>query len=289
MSGIIYLVQPAELVGTKRYKIGCSKKTTLDRVKNGYKKGTRYLHIAECDEPHKTEEKIKEIFNNKFTLIAGNEYYEGDELIMKQEFINLIMKRQQIYEQIKSYPINKETLCFPLYSKNKKVGGCNYDNPICDHCNDTGTQYWSDDVYGFCHWCEKGDEKKIRDELFACKSISGNPSDAYACFSEEKAELMTVLLQKNKSEFISLIKKYNDDHSYGVNIINNYLIDKIINCDFLKGINHLYIHHGTLIIELNNTDVLYINNNTNINIIKQIWNNIRGNSDAHDMKIIKTK
>lgn len=90
MSGIIYLVQPAELIGTKRYKIGCSKKTTLDRVKNGYKKGTRYLHIAECNEPHKTEGKIKEIFNNKFTLIAGNEYYEGDELIMKQEFINVL-------------------------------------------------------------------------------------------------------------------------------------------------------------------------------------------------------
>mgnify|MGYP006090550431 CR=1 FL=1 len=43
MEGIIYLIQPAELVGTNRYKIGCSKKPNLDRVKKGYKKGTRYL------------------------------------------------------------------------------------------------------------------------------------------------------------------------------------------------------------------------------------------------------
>ncbi len=38
-SGIIYMVQPAELVGTPRYKIGCSEKKTLDRCRNGYKKG----------------------------------------------------------------------------------------------------------------------------------------------------------------------------------------------------------------------------------------------------------
>lgn len=30
--GIIYLIQPSELVGTNRYKIGCSTKTSLDRV-----------------------------------------------------------------------------------------------------------------------------------------------------------------------------------------------------------------------------------------------------------------
>lgn len=99
MKEIIYLVQPAELVGTNRYKFGCSKKTSLDRVKKGYKIGTRYLHIAECEEPHKTEGKIKEIFNKKFKLIAGNEYYEGDELIMKTEFINLIMKEQETYKE----------------------------------------------------------------------------------------------------------------------------------------------------------------------------------------------
>ena len=31
--GIVYLVQPAELVGTDRYKVGGSNKPTLDRLK----------------------------------------------------------------------------------------------------------------------------------------------------------------------------------------------------------------------------------------------------------------
>ena len=38
-NGIIYLIQPKELLKTCRYKIGCSKKHSLDRCKNGYKSG----------------------------------------------------------------------------------------------------------------------------------------------------------------------------------------------------------------------------------------------------------
>ena len=115
MPGIIYLIQPAELVGTKRYKIGCSKKSNLDRVKT-YKKGTRYLLVAECEEPHKTESSIKTIFNDKFTLIAGKEYYEGEESNMKQEFINIInnysneIKEEKYTEQLSNEQIStKET------------------------------------------------------------------------------------------------------------------------------------------------------------------------------------
>jgi uncharacterized C2H2 Zn-finger protein len=85
--GIIYMVQPAELVGTSRYKIGCSEKKTLDRCRNGYKKGTRYIVIMECVEPFKIERKIKETFNKKFKLVAGKEYFEGDENEMKKEFL----------------------------------------------------------------------------------------------------------------------------------------------------------------------------------------------------------
>jgi hypothetical protein len=54
--GMIYLVQPAELLETDRYKIGCSSKNNLDRIKS-YKKGTRYIHISECNEPYKLEDK----------------------------------------------------------------------------------------------------------------------------------------------------------------------------------------------------------------------------------------
>jgi hypothetical protein len=87
--GIIYLVQPAELIGTNRYKIGCSENTELDRVKKGYKKGTRYILIMECDNPFVLEKQIKKIFNENFKLIAGYEYFEGEEEIMKEKFFKL--------------------------------------------------------------------------------------------------------------------------------------------------------------------------------------------------------
>ena len=87
--GIIYLIQPAELVKTNRYKIGCSKSPNLDRCKNGYKKGSRYIIIMECNNPHILEKNIKDNFNKLFKLIAGNEYFEGDENIMKETFLHL--------------------------------------------------------------------------------------------------------------------------------------------------------------------------------------------------------
>ena len=56
--GIIYFIQPSELVGTGRYKIGCSKSPDLDRCKNGYKKGSRYICIMECINPILLERKF---------------------------------------------------------------------------------------------------------------------------------------------------------------------------------------------------------------------------------------
>lgn len=88
-TGLIYLVQPAELVGTQRFKIGCSSTNRLDRVKS-YRKGTRYLHISECENPLKLEKIIKESFNKKFILIAGREYFEGDEQEMCKLFSEIL-------------------------------------------------------------------------------------------------------------------------------------------------------------------------------------------------------
>ena len=85
--GIIYLIQPCELIGTKRYKIGCSSKNNLDRCINGYTKGSRYIYIMECSNPFILKNKIKKNFINKFKLIAGNEYFEGDEDDIIDEFI----------------------------------------------------------------------------------------------------------------------------------------------------------------------------------------------------------
>jgi hypothetical protein len=98
--GIIYFLQPCELVGTYRYKIGCSKICNLNRCQTGYRKGTRYLCIMECINPLELERNIKNLFNKKFKIIAGNEYFEGDEKIMLKLFIEIVMKNQELSGKI---------------------------------------------------------------------------------------------------------------------------------------------------------------------------------------------
>lgn len=91
-NGIIYFIQPSELVGTNRYKIGCSNSPKLDRPYNGYRKGTRYISINECVGPLILEQKIKDQFNKLFKLISGKEYFEGDEYLMKYTFMQILEK-----------------------------------------------------------------------------------------------------------------------------------------------------------------------------------------------------
>ena len=87
--GIVYLVQPAELVGTNRYKIGCSADSeSLKRIVNGYKKGTRYLHICDCVDHVDAEKQLICVFKTKFSLIAGHEYFQGDEIDIRTCFVN---------------------------------------------------------------------------------------------------------------------------------------------------------------------------------------------------------
>jgi hypothetical protein len=65
--GIIYFIQPVEYIETNTYKIGCSKNPNLDRCKNGYKKGSRFLCIMECNYPIELERKIR-LVRKSFTF-----------------------------------------------------------------------------------------------------------------------------------------------------------------------------------------------------------------------------
>jgi hypothetical protein len=94
--GILYLIQPAEYIGTHCYKIGCSSKSSIGRVKYGYKKGTRYLIILECENAFDIEKILKEIFNENFTLFAGREYFKGDENEMLKLFYNTYLTNKNI-------------------------------------------------------------------------------------------------------------------------------------------------------------------------------------------------
>lgn len=45
--GLIYLIQPDYLIGTNKYKIGCSRSTNLDCCINRYEKSTRYILVLQ--------------------------------------------------------------------------------------------------------------------------------------------------------------------------------------------------------------------------------------------------
>ena len=87
-TGIVYLIQPEELLLTNRYKIGCSNKKGLSRL-SSYKKNTRYICTMECKNPFELETILKKKFNEKYKLIAGKEYFEGIENEIFNYFINI--------------------------------------------------------------------------------------------------------------------------------------------------------------------------------------------------------
>ena len=125
MTGIVYLIQPSELVGTDRYKIGCSNSPTLKRCQTGYRNGTRYICIMECDEPMKVETELKKAFGDRFKLIAGTEFFQGDEFEMLNLFFQIVSenKRPQVND-----PLEDIHRLFPVVppSKSKYVEFVNH-------------------------------------------------------------------------------------------------------------------------------------------------------------------
>ena len=90
--GIVYLIQPSELVGTERYKLGCSGKSCTQRL-SAYKKGTRVLCVNLVKKPFFVEKKLKESFLQEFDVVAGNEYFiTNDERKMYLKFHEIVGK-----------------------------------------------------------------------------------------------------------------------------------------------------------------------------------------------------
>jgi hypothetical protein len=89
-NGIVYFIQPGELIETDVYKVGYSSKLDLRRVLS-YKKNTNYLSIIQCNNALKCEEEIKIKFKENFILHAGNEFFKGnkkDMLFMFNTIVN---------------------------------------------------------------------------------------------------------------------------------------------------------------------------------------------------------
>jgi hypothetical protein len=52
--GVIYLIQPKELIGTRTYKIGCLRNHNIDELQ-----GSRIVCIIECDNQYNVKHYIK--------------------------------------------------------------------------------------------------------------------------------------------------------------------------------------------------------------------------------------
>lgn len=93
--GLLYFIQPAELVGTTRYKIGRSSKDDLSRLR-AYRVGTRMIMILECENDIEIEEKLIAAFNAQFPRVAGKEWFEGNEKDMRKLFYDLVTQTEKL-------------------------------------------------------------------------------------------------------------------------------------------------------------------------------------------------
>jgi hypothetical protein len=92
--GLLYFIQPAELVGTTRYKIGRSSKNDLSRLR-AYRTGTRMILILECENDIQIEAMLIDAFNSQFPRVAGKEWFEGNEKDMRALFYDIVMQNEK--------------------------------------------------------------------------------------------------------------------------------------------------------------------------------------------------
>jgi hypothetical protein len=94
-SGIIYLIQPAEYVGTSIFKVGCSEKNDLSALFS-YRSGSRHLVVLGSDNPRCVKSLITTRFNAEFNLYRGADYFEGPEDQMVCLFYEIWQQRRAI-------------------------------------------------------------------------------------------------------------------------------------------------------------------------------------------------
>ena len=109
----VYLLIEREFINsnTKVYKIGRTN-DCLKRIKN-YPKGSKLLFTSLCDNHYECENKIKEIFKNKYKQRTdiGLEYFEGDCNEMISDIVNIIFDKNDtdVINNKNSYCIDNDT------------------------------------------------------------------------------------------------------------------------------------------------------------------------------------
>jgi hypothetical protein len=175
--GLLYLIQPAELVGTQRYKIGYSRNNDIDKFRRDYKKGSRFLDIYEYDRSPLLIREIRNNFNNKFKLVAGRTYYEGNENDIKKNF-NTIIKNYSCANNINSQNIINNQ------NQNLIANNNNNNNNICNKYGSL-TNY---DYYNNCNKYESLTNYNYMQNIIygsKCQEMKKNRNLTYKSYYED--------------------------------------------------------------------------------------------------------
>jgi hypothetical protein len=146
--GYIYILREREFIKSKEhiYKIGrTAKQNPFDRLKK-YPKNSDIILIRKCFNNEYVEDKIKELFKNKYIqkkVDIGSEYFEGDVIKMTRDINKIVDDCEDNAETIKivdDCEDNAETIKDEIKNENMYICTrceCNYDNQneLDEHMN----------------------------------------------------------------------------------------------------------------------------------------------------------
>lgn len=96
-SGIVYLIQPEDLIDTNIFTIGrtINKNLSILSRKSRYGQEAKIICVCECTNSRLLKKQIQFRFNQLFKPRKGTEYYEGDRDAMYNEFMSIARKHKQ--------------------------------------------------------------------------------------------------------------------------------------------------------------------------------------------------
>ena len=96
--GIIYLLQPKELIESHGYKIGYTHSDDFRRF-NGYNSGAKLIYAIRCENVRELETKLKQILPTKFKLLSGREYFRCLNDSLSEMFFDIATKHNKSMKQ----------------------------------------------------------------------------------------------------------------------------------------------------------------------------------------------
>ena len=113
--GIIYLIQPQELLGTRTYKIGCLRNHDIDVLK-----GCRIICMLECNNQYNVKYHIK----TDMEILFKGDLISGDISFIKDEFLKLVKKYSVYKDTYSDYifdDIIDDITTYEYYTKTSKI------------------------------------------------------------------------------------------------------------------------------------------------------------------------